>query len=155
MVDTVTFYFPHPFRQPHDGWVPRYVHWNREARVQEYHLNSSDARLTLKYLGPTPTMLVECSLPRLIWGHNIHLLGLAEFIQAAGKLHDLITEATPEEVPPLEFWALSRVDFCHAWRVADPFAYINSMSKASDCTKRQKRVHWHTPAMGGDTLERR
>ncbi len=155
MVDTLVMYFPHPLRQPGAEWEPRYVHVDGQPHVDRYVRNSRHARLTLKHIGPQSMMLVEASLPVLLWGHNITLLTLADFIQASSNLAALVTAATPdEEIPPLEEWSLSRVDYCYSWNVGDPWRYTASINSALDCTRRQETKYHHTPKYGGDTLER-
>jgi hypothetical protein len=156
VVDTVVLYFPHPFVQPHEDWIGHGIEVGGQKHVDRWTYNSGTLRLTLKHLGPQATLFVEASLPKLLWGHNITLLTLGDFIRASGELHRLVTAATPHhDAPPLEEWSLSRVDFCHAWGGVEAARYISSIGPTLDCTARQVTVHYHNPSLGGDTLERR
>lgn len=60
-------------------------------------------------------LVVQCSLPKLLWGQNVDTLGAGAVEVAVDKLDSLVREYWPE-APEIRSWAVRRVD-CTANRV--------------------------------------
>lgn len=63
---------------------------------------------------PGTCLVVELSLPKLWYGHNIHLL--YDWPAAVAELRRLFHAELRCRLPPLSGWRVLRLDCCYAWR---------------------------------------
>ena len=66
---------------------------------------------------PKSRLILEFSVPKFWYGHNIHLLyGWIDALKQLKKLIEEQFKLTRMKLPQVEDWHILRADFCYAWR---------------------------------------
>lgn len=116
---------------PGPQWDEKVNEINKQQYSLRYVYNEGTLRLTVEeYPRIKSRLYAEASLPKLLWGHNVTVPTLDQVVEAVKILeHDVTTVSPNVVVPPVSGWSLSRADFCYAWTVDDPDAYIIDISR--------------------------
>jgi len=92
-------------------------HWvDRERWVT---VNRQDAAPYLRYVPYTGALTIEASLPKVLWGQNVRLLGADEVRQSLDRLTDIVSDTVGVQVPACTSWDVQRVDYCFNWQVGE------------------------------------
>jgi len=104
-------------------------------------LGSYDSKITIRSYDGVEAH-VELSLPKFIFGHNVHLLYPSQIEATASLLQDCLREYIGD-FPPYREWRVERLDFCYAWRFQDQRSALHAISvlKAFDYPRKTKHVY--------------
>lgn len=114
-------------------------------------LGSYDSKITIRSYDGIEAH-VELSLPKFIFGHNVHLLYPTELEATATLLQERLVEYIGD-FPPYREWRVERLDFCYAWRFQDQRAALHAISvlKAFEYPRKQKHIYTTSVQWSGRT----
>src|ERR1035437_2538804 len=111
-----------------------------QERYKQIHPTSfSTLKLTAARRFGVRTLEIETSLPKLIYGNNVQMLGWSDLNMATDAVSDLVRDETGVDFNPLDA-ELSRLDVGHNWRLESQEEVVARVriTKNSEYTRRKR-----------------
>jgi hypothetical protein len=117
--------------------LPQEIGWSSLAADRESttkgpnrydrYLAEGCVTITQHLQGARTWITAECSLPRLMFGHNIEVLSVEQVALGFDKLCEVIGKCFVESVPALQFWLVTRLDLVYDHRTNEASSVVSAL----------------------------
>lgn len=99
----------------------------------------------ITYYATSGYLVSEASLPKLIFGNNVAMMGDGDLPLAFEALDDHVGEVLHLPLPPSGDWNVARADFCYNFQVGDTLpVYLSALSRLQVSRHNRRPVNLET-----------